>query len=208
MTTPHSTPIIEHMNYHNQLQELGIDSREEAEELERELGLRFRDFTHDDRKTWKLQNAYLDRFAKTRATTISARDAGVTVYTVQSWESDDELDFNRRLEVSNLEFCDQLESMALERAREPSAPAALLAAILRCHMPDKYSAKGQTRDTSKADEILRRLRHDAHREKAEGYPTLRAISRHELQPPTDGRLSRPLLLNHHTLSDEESVLGY
>ena len=62
LTIPSSTLNIEHMNYYKyyknlRLDELGISSDEEAEELEFELEVRFGEFTAKDRKTWLQQNA-------------------------------------------------------------------------------------------------------------------------------------------------------
>ena len=72
LTDPQTTLNIEHMNYYTDLRldELGISSDEEAEELEFELELRFREFTPKDRKTWLQQNTYLEFFS--RIGTVSA----------------------------------------------------------------------------------------------------------------------------------------
>ena len=66
------------MNYYTDLRldEIGIASQEEAEELEFELELRFQDFTAKDRKTWQQQNDYLDHFARTGTLSSSARKGG------------------------------------------------------------------------------------------------------------------------------------
>ena len=165
------------MNYYKSLRldELGITSLEEAEEMELELDVRFREFTPDDRMTWLRQNAYLEHYARTRTVTTSARKAGVSVFAAKAWKRNDTLGFTRRLEISELEFSDRLEELALERASDPKAPASLLIELLRAYIPEKFSRNGHKCDTSKSDEILHRLREDAQREKAAGYPGLRAM---------------------------------
>ena len=164
--------------------------------MELELDVRFREFTPDDRMTWLRQNAYLEHYARTRTVTTSARKAGVSVFAAKAWKRNDTLGFTRRLEISELEFSDRLEELALERASDPKAPATLLVALLRANIPGKYSTNGHKCDTSKSDEILHRLREDAQREKAAGYPGLRAMVQRNSEPsvvdlaPTRGESSQ------------------
>ena len=160
------------MNYYKSLRldELGITSLEEAEEMELELDVRFREFTPDDRMTWLRQNAYLEHYARTRTVTTSARKASVSVFAAKAWKRNDTLGFTRRLEISELEFSDRLEELALERASDPKAPASLLIELLRAYIPEKFSRNGHKCDTSKSDEILHRLREDAQRGKSRWLP--------------------------------------
>ena len=167
----------------HRLDQLGIPSQDEADELERELDIRFDQFSYHDRKVWNQQNSYLDEYARTRTVSYAADTAGVTVSTAQAWKYLVTLGFTRRLEVADLRFSDRLQVMALERAREPDAPASLLIALLRAHIPEKYSANGHLLDTSKSDELLFHYRQDAQRELAAGHPTLRAIANGTYQPP-------------------------
>ena len=169
----------------HRLDMLGIPSQDEADELERELDIRFDQFSYHDRKVWNQQNSYLDEYARTRTVSYAADTAGVTVSTAQAWKYLVTLGFTRRLEVADLRFSDRLQVMALERAREPDAPASLLIALLRAHIPEKYSANGHLLDTSKSDELLFHYRQDAQRELAAGHPTLRAIANGTYQPPQD-----------------------
>ena len=169
----------------HRLDQLGIVSQDEADELERELDIRFDQFSYHDRKVWNQQNSYLDEYARTRTVSYAADTAGVTVSTAQAWKYLVTLGFTRRLEVADLRFSDRLQVMALERAREPDAPASLLIALLRAHIPEKYSANGHLLDTSKSDELLFHYRQDAQRELAAGHPTLRAIANGTYQPPQD-----------------------
>ena len=168
---------------------LGIPSQDEADELERELDIRFDQFSYHDRKVWNQQNSYLDEYARTRTVSYAADTAGVTVSTAQAWKYLVTLGFTRRLEVADLRFSDRLQVMALERAREPDAPASLLIALLRAHIPEKYSANGHLLDTSKSDELLFHYRQDAQRELAAGHPTLRSIANGTYQPPSQRNLS-------------------
>ena len=115
--------------------------------------------------------------------------AGVTVSTAQAWKYLDTLGFTRRLEIADLRFSDSLQVTALDRAREPDAPASLLIALLRAHIPEKYSSNGHLCDTSKSDELLFHYRQDAQRELAAGHPTLRAIANGTYQPPSQRNLS-------------------
>ena len=167
----------------HRLDQLGIASQDEADELQRDLGIRFDQFTYHDRKVWNQQNSYLQAHARTRTVSDSADLAGVTVSTAQAWKYLDTLGFTHRLEIADLRFSDSLQVTALERAREPDAPASLLIALLRAHIPEKYSANGHLCDTSKSDELLFHYRQDAQRELAAGHPTLRAIANGTYQPP-------------------------
>ena len=181
------------MNYYKlykrlRLDELGISSDEEAEELEFELEMRFEEFTPKDRKTWLDQNAYLEHFSRTGTVTSAARRAGVSVYKAQRWKYDNVLGFTRRLEVATLTFKDRLKQKALLRASDPKAPATLLIELLRTYIPEEFSRNGHKCDTSKADELLRRFREDARRELEAGHPTLRKIAEGATNaPPSDDR---------------------
>ena len=167
---------------HLRLDELGITSLEEAEEMELELDVRFREFTPDDRKTWLRQNAYLEHYARTRTVTTSARKAGVSVFAAKAWKRNDTLGYTRRLEISELEFSDRLEELALERASDPKGPCDAADRAAPRQQPEKFSRNGHKCDTSKSDEILHRLREDAQREKAAGYPGLRAMVQRNSEP--------------------------
>ncbi len=189
----------------HRLDQLGIVSQDEADELQRELDIRFDRFTYRDRKVWNWQNSYLDAYAHTRTVSDSADVAGVSVSTAQAWKYLDTLGFTRRLEIADLRFSDNLQVLALERAREPDAPASLLIALLRAHIPEKFSSNGHLCDTSKSDELLYYYRQDAQRELAAGHPTLRAIangtyqpSHSNLSPSAPSAVNRPTPPNRHT----------
>ena len=128
------------------LRELGINSEYRAAELEHELGLTFSDFTPEQLDTWQRQTVCLNQYALTRTYSSAARTAGVTVYTMEAWERDNELEFVRRKEMADREFCDGLEELLLERARTPDSPPSLLTAVLRAQMPEKYRGSRYERD--------------------------------------------------------------
>ena len=175
----------------HQLDQLGINSQYEADEFEHELDIRFDRFAYHEREAWVQQNAYLDAYANTRAVSDAADTAGVTVPTAQAWKFLNTLGFKRRLEIADLRFSDSLQVMALERAREPDAPASLLIALLRAHIPEKFSSNGHTCDTSKADELLFHYSQDAKRELDAGHPTFRAIANGTYQPRHERRNTQP-----------------
>ena len=172
--------MTSHKDY--RLDQLGIISQYEADELERDLNVRFDRFTYNDREVWVQQNAYLDAYAHNGAVSDSADMAGVPVSIAQNWEYHNTLGFKRRLEIADLRFSDGLQILALERVREPNAPAALLIELLRAHIPEKFSSNGHVCDTSKADELLSRYSENANRELEAGHPTLRAIANGTYQP--------------------------
>ena len=128
------------------LRELGINSEYRAAELEHELGLTFSDFTPEQLDTWQRQTVCLNQYALTRTYSSAARTGGVTVYTVEAWERDNELEFVRRKEMADREFCDGLEELLLERARMPDSSPSLLTAVLRAQMPEKYRGSRYERD--------------------------------------------------------------
>ena len=120
------------------LTDLGISSPHEAAELELELGVRFDDFTPQDSDTWKRQTLYLNQYARTRTFTHAARAAGVSIRTARTWQTDNTLGFNHRLEIAVLEYTEEIEVILLEQVRQPKPSPALLAMLLRAHLPEKY----------------------------------------------------------------------
>ena len=136
------------------LQQLGIHSERDAAELERDLGVRFDDFTTDDCETWIRQTVYLEQFSRTRAVTLAADDADVSVRTARHWQADNTLGFNQRLEIASLRYTDTLEIMLLQRAQAPDSPTSLLMMLARAQMPEKYGPArrgGPPRDNGGCD---------------------------------------------------------
>ena len=121
-----------------QLENLGISSPHEAAELEQDLGVRFSDFTPQDSDTWNRQTLYLNQYARTRTFTHAARAAGVSIRTARTWQSENTLGFNQRLEIAVLEYTEEIEVILLEQVRQPKPSPALLAMLLRAHLPEKY----------------------------------------------------------------------
>ena len=120
------------------LKKLGIPSPRHAAEIERELGIRFSDFTPEHCDTWTEQTLYLYQFAQTRTTTHAARTAGITLAAARQWQSDNALGFNQRLDDAVLEYTDDMEVLFLERTRQPDSPTSFMTTLLRAQMPEKY----------------------------------------------------------------------
>ena len=120
------------------LKELGISSPQEAAELEHDLGISFNDLTHDQRETWKQQTVYLGLYAETGTYTRSARAVGITVRTVRTWQSENTLGFNDRLELAVLEYSEGIDLMLLQHVRKPDCSPSLLMMFVRAQFPEKY----------------------------------------------------------------------
>ena len=117
---------------------LGISSQQEAAELEQDLGIRFSDFTPKDADTWIRQTLYLGQYANTRTFTHAAREAGVSLRHARTWQTENTLGFNQRLQIAVLEYTEEIEVLLLEQVRQPKPSPALLAMLLRAHLPEKY----------------------------------------------------------------------
>ena len=169
------------------LDQLGIDSQDEADELEHALDIRFDQFTHADRKDWVEQNAYLEAYAQTGVISDAAAEAHVTIRTAQTWTYLDVLGFRNRLEIAELRFSDGIQLLALERAREPNAPASIIIALLRMHLPEKFAAAGHVCDTLDTPDIpgdtLFQYRQNATQQKTAGGLSLEDIAAGAYHPP-------------------------
>ena len=93
------------------------------------------------------------------------------------------LGFRRRHEIAELRFSDDLQVLALERVREPDAPASLLIALLRAHLPEKYSAAGHVCDTPDPEDTLFQYRQNATQQKTAGGLSLEDIAAGLYHPP-------------------------
>ena len=168
------------------LDQLGIASQDEADELEHALDIRFDQFTHSDRKDWVEQNAYLEAYAQTGVISDAAAEAHVTIRTAQTWTYLDVLGFRNRLEIAELRFSDGIQLLALERAREPNAPASLIIALLRMHLPEKFAAGGHvcdTLDTPDPEDTLFQYRQNATQQQTAGGLSLEDIAAGAYHPP-------------------------
>ncbi|MYD50785.1 MAG: hypothetical protein F4W93_04785 [Dehalococcoidia bacterium] len=181
------------MHYYKeyQLDQLGISSPREADELQRDLDIRFDQFSYNDREDWVQQNAYLDAFAHTRTVSDAANEAGVTISTAQHWKYLNTLGFKHRLEEAELRFSDRIQVIALERVKEPNAPVALLITFLRAYIPEKFSTNAHVCDTSKDEDRLYRYRQGSQRELDAGHPTFRAIADGTYQHPNAPSADNP-----------------
>ena len=140
----------------NELKALGFNSEYDAEATERALGIRFSDFTPEDRRTWKLQELCLKQYALTPDYERAARRAGVTVGDVKAWERFNVLGFVKRKEDAELRFSDTVEVLLLELARRPDSPPSLLLYFLRKHIPEKYGHVKTPRMTGRTRSKIRR----------------------------------------------------
>lgn len=122
----------------NELKALGINSEDDAESMEWALGIRFSDFTPEDRITWRLQDLCLKQYALMPIYERAARRAGVTVGEMKAWERYNVLGFVKRKEVAELEFSDRIKEILLEMANEPDSPPLLLSWLLHMHMPEQF----------------------------------------------------------------------
>ena len=168
------------------LDQLGIASQDEADELEHALDIRFDQFTHTDRKDWVEQNAYLEAYAQTGVISDAAAEAHVTIRTAQTWTYLDVLGFRNRLEIAELRFTDGIQLLALERAREPNAPASLIIALLRFHLPEKFAAAGHVCDTPdypNPGDTLFQYRQDAQHQQDASHLSLEDIAAGAYHPP-------------------------
>ena len=122
----------------NELKTLGFNSEDDAEAAEWALGIRFSDFTPEDRRTWRLQELCLKQYALTPSYERAARRAGVTVGMVKAWERYNVLGFVKRKEIAELEYSETVEGLIIELAKRPDSPSSLLLAVLRKRIPERF----------------------------------------------------------------------
>ena len=122
----------------NELKTLGFNSEDDADEAEWALGIRFSDFSSEDRRTWRLQELCLKQYALTPDYERAARRAGVTVGEVEAWERYNVLGFVKRKEEAELRFSDTIKVVLLEMAKKPDSSPLLLSWLLHMHMPEKF----------------------------------------------------------------------
>ena len=122
----------------DELKALDLNSQDDVEDTEQALGIRFSDFTSEDRRTWRLQELCLKQYALTPDYVRAARRAGVTVGEVKAWERFNVLGFVKRKEIAELEFSDTVQELLLELAERPDSHPALLLALLRKHIPEQF----------------------------------------------------------------------
>ena len=120
----------------NEMKALGFDDEYDVEATERALGIRFGDFTPEDRGTWRVH--CLKQYALTPSYERAARRAGVTVGDVKAWERFNVLGFVKRKEVAELQFSETIEEILQKMALRPDSHPSLLLALLRKRIPEKY----------------------------------------------------------------------
>ena len=122
----------------HELQSLDINSNYKAVELEKELGVRFSEFTPEQREIWRRQTLCLKQYTLTPNYERAAQRAGVAVAVMKAWERHNVLGFVKRKEVAELEFTDSVQVLLQEMAGRPDSPPLLLSWVLNMHMPEKY----------------------------------------------------------------------
>ena len=122
----------------HELNALGFNSEDDVKDAEWALGIRFSDFTPEDRRTWRLQELCLKQYALTPDYERAARRAGVTVGEVKAWERFNVLGFVKRKEIAELEFSETIEVLLLELAERPDSHPSLLLAFLRKRIPEEF----------------------------------------------------------------------
>ena len=122
----------------NEMKALGFNDEYDVEATERALGIRFGDFTPEDRGTWRVQSLCLKQYALTPSYERAARRAGVTVGDVKAWERFNVLGFVKRKEVAELQFSEAIELILQEMALRPDSHPSLLLALLRKRIPEEF----------------------------------------------------------------------
>ena len=120
------------------LQSSGINLEHDAVEIERALGIRFSEFTPEQREIWRLQTLCLKQYALTPNYERAAQRAGVSITTIEEWERNNVLGFVKRKEVAELEFSDMVQVILLKLTLKSNSPSTLLLALLSKHLPEKY----------------------------------------------------------------------
>src|SRR3990167_1600628 len=103
------------------------------------------------------QRAFLLAYPKIGTINGTSRAVTVNPSTVWRWMQDDSL-FMQAFAVAKKEFCDELETLALERVRAqgPQHSPLLLITLLNANLPDKYKPQTVIMDTG-AKDVLKKL---------------------------------------------------
>ena len=92
------------------------------------------------KRSYRDQVKYLTCYTETRSKSVSASYASVTVRTVDRWRQENRFGFAERLEEADLQFCENLEQLALERVKMQDAKSnpVLLITLLNANLQMKY----------------------------------------------------------------------
>ena len=104
------------------------------------MSINIKDLPLGQRKTYRRQDKFLKVYQETRSRSVSASYASVTVRTVDRWRQENRFGFAERLEEADLQFCENLEQLALERVKMQDAKSnpVLLITLLNANLPMKY----------------------------------------------------------------------
>lgn len=132
------------------------------------------------------QDAFLAAYLHAGSIYSAAPAAGVSRHVVQNWERDNVLGFKERFQVTEREFAESLQDLAVERVRNPEKGVGtdwLLDRQLQVHWPEKYKPLTQPIDET-ARAVIAEIRKLAQLEKQAGTrviegevidPTMKAI---------------------------------
>ena len=112
-----------------------------------------------EKRRWRNQDKFITCYQETRSKTVSARYAGIKYRAVMRWLKDNIYGFADRLEEADLEFCENLEQLALERVKMQTAQSnpVLMIALLNANLPSKYRPTVVVADET-AKDVMRELR--------------------------------------------------
>ena len=112
-----------------------------------------------EKRRWRNQERFLKCYQETRSKTVSARYAGVKYRAIMRWLKDNIYGFAERLEETDLEFCENLEQLALQRVKMQTAQSnpVLMIALLNANLPSKYRPTVVVADDT-AKDVMRELR--------------------------------------------------
>ena len=104
------------------------------------MSIDIKSLTVGKRKTYRKQSKFLKCYSETRSRSVSALYAGVSQPSISKWISEDYLEFASRYEEADLQFCEGLEQLALERVKLQDAKSnpVLLITLLNANLPMKY----------------------------------------------------------------------
>ena len=105
------------------------------------------------------QIRFLKCYSETRSKSVSARYAGVNYRTMMKWISVNSYGFADRIEEADIQFCENLEQLALERVKLQDAKSnpVLLITLLNANLPNKYRPTVVVSDDT-AKNVLSELR--------------------------------------------------
>jgi len=111
------------------------------------------------KRSWRLQDKFLSCYVETRSKTTACQYAGVKYRTVMKWQKENYFGFMERLDEADIQFCESLEQLALDRVKIQDAKSnpILLITLLNANLPTKYRPTVMV-DNDTAKDVLKELR--------------------------------------------------